>query len=239
MGYWVSPDPSIFGREDLLVFFAGDRTREEAVKALGTLDVAWVAWNVDGGLTVQVWPQDRRPRIDDLIDAVGGDPSGTAWVEHRTHPDLSLVDWRIIDVLLDHPRMLLEELCKSTGLSPKTVRKHVGILLRDELIYVITKVGALADSGELVYHLAVPGTIGLRELRQSLGDVGLVNEAQEPPMKYMLCRASDLADVTNKTQTVKKLPEVVSVVITLNRELLVATEFAHSLVREKIGLWKR
>ncbi len=40
-GYWVSPDPSIFGREDLLVFFAGDLTREEAVKALGTRDVAW------------------------------------------------------------------------------------------------------------------------------------------------------------------------------------------------------
>ncbi len=50
-------------------------------------------------------------------------------------------------------------------------------------------------------------------------------QAQEPPMKYLLCRASDLADVTRRTQTVSKLPDVVSVVITLNRELLVATEF--------------
>ncbi len=155
--YWVSPDPSIFGREDLLVFFARDRTREEAVKALGTRDVAWVAWKVDGGLTVQVWPSDRRPRVDELASAVGVGPSGTAWVEHRTRPDLSLVDWRIIDALLDHPRMLLEELSESTGLSPKTVRKHLGMLLRDELIYVTPKVGALADSGELVYHSAVTG----------------------------------------------------------------------------------
>ncbi len=49
-GYWVSPDPSIFGREDLLVFFRGEKSREEAVKALGARDVAWVAWKVDGGL---------------------------------------------------------------------------------------------------------------------------------------------------------------------------------------------
>ncbi len=51
-------------------------------------------------------------------------------------------------------------------------------------------------------------------------------------MKYLLCRASGLADVTSRIHMVRKLPGVVSVVITLNRELLVATEFAHSLVRD-------
>ncbi len=112
------------------------------------------------------------------------------------------------------------------------------MLLRDELTYVTPKVGALDDSGELVYHLAVTGKIGLGELLEALGDVALVNEAQQPPMKYLLCRASSLADVTSRTQMVRKLPEVVSVGVTLNRELSVAIEFAHSLVREKIGEWK-
>ncbi len=118
-GYWALPDPSIFGREDLLVFFPGDRTREEAVKTLGVRDVAWVAWKINGGLTVQVWPRDRGQGIDDLADSVGVSPDGQAWAEHHNRQPLSLVDWRIIDVLIDHPRMLLEELSESTGLSPR------------------------------------------------------------------------------------------------------------------------
>ena|SRR3989442_8202983 len=49
-GYWVTPDPTIFDRQDLLVFYQDERTREEAVKALAVRDVAFVAWKVDGRL---------------------------------------------------------------------------------------------------------------------------------------------------------------------------------------------
>lgn len=233
-GYWVSPDASIFGREDLLVFFRGERTREEAVKVLGVRDVAWVAWKVDGGLTVQMWPKDRKKDVDDLTSVVGESPSGHAWLEHRDHQPLSQADWRIIDALLDRPRIDLKELCKSTGLSPKTVRKHLEMLLREQIIYVEPRLGSLADPGEVVYPLAVTGGIGLGEVRRVLGDAVLVNETQEPQMKYLLCRANDLADVTSRIGLVSKLPGVESVVVSLNRELLVGTKFVHNLVGDKI-----
>lgn len=233
-GYWVSPNPSIFDRQDLLVFYQRERTRDDAVKALAVQDVAWVAWKIEGGLTVQVWPRQRGQPIQEFKKVLGETPSGEAWVEHDHHHSLSLADWRIIDVLLDEPRMGLEELCKATGLSPKTVRKHLGQLIHSESIYVTPRLGALADSGELVYHLAVSGNASLRELREPLGDAVLVNETQKPPMKYLLCRANDLADVTTRTGRVAKLPGIEQVRVTLNREILVATEFVHSLVREKI-----
>jgi len=49
----------------------------------------------------------------------------------------------------------------------------------------------------------------------------------------LLCRADDLAEVTVRTQAVRKLPGVDNVEVTLNRELLVGTDFLHSLIRAK------
>jgi len=77
----------------------------------------------------------------------------------------------------------------------------------------------------------------MRELRQVLGDAYAVGGAEQPPLKYLLCRANDLADVTTRTQAVSRLPGVESVRVTLNRELLVGNEFVHSLVRERIQQW--
>jgi len=232
-GYWVTPDPTIFDRQDLLVFYQDERTREEAVKALSVRDVAFVAWKVDGGLTVQLWPRNQKESVEELTRALGA-PSGQALAEHPPHPPLSLADWRIIDVLIDDPRIELERLCKSTGLSPKTVRKHLSGMIREEEIFITPRLGTLSGSGELVYHLMVDGRVGLSELRDALGDAVLVNETKDPPMKYLLCRAHDLADVTSRTAQTSKLPGVNSVRVTLNREILVATEFVHSLVRARI-----
>jgi len=110
--------PAVRDRQDLLVFYQDERTREEAVKALAVRDVAFVAWKVDGGLTVQVWPRNQKESLEELARMLG-EPSGQALAEHPPHRSLSLADWRIIDVLIDDPRIELERLCKSTGLSPK------------------------------------------------------------------------------------------------------------------------
>ncbi len=233
-GYWVTPDPTIFGRQDVLVFYADERTREDAVRALRIRDVAFVAWKVDGGLTVQLWPRNSKESVQELTKALGK-PYGQALSEHPPRGPLSLADWRIIDALLDDPRVGLGQLCDSTGLSPKTVRKHLSDMTRDEAIYITPKLGILSGSGELVYHLIVDGKVGLTDLRRSLGDAVLVNETKEPPMKYLLCRAHDLAEVTSRTAQTSKLFGARSVKVTLNREILVANQFIHSLIRERIA----
>src|SRR6266704_2345393 len=107
-------------------------------------------------------------------------------------------------------------------------------MIREEVIYITPRLGALSGSGELIYHLMVDGKVAFSELRRTLGDAVLVNETKDPPMKYLLCRAHDLADVTSRTAQTSKLPGVNFVRVTLNREILVATEFVHSLVRARI-----
>ena len=107
-------------------------------------------------------------------------------------------------------------------------------MIREEEIFITPRLGTLSGSGELVYHLMVDGKVAFSELRRVLGDTVLVNETKEPPMKYLLCSAHDLADVTSRTARTSKLPGVRSVRVTLNREILVATKFVHSLVRARI-----
>jgi DNA-binding Lrp family transcriptional regulator len=238
-GYWLYVDPFIFDRDDLMVFYKGDWKREDAVKALSADDVAFVAWKLDGGLTVQTWPMDPRKPVKDLTALLGARPSGQTLTEHQAHRKISAVDWRVMDALVNDPTIPVEDLVEKTGLSPKTVRKHLESLIGDRVIFVMPRLGSLADSGEVVYHLSVTGGVALNDLRRTLGEAFMISETHAPPMRYLLCRANDLADATSRTQATRKLPGVESVEVTLNRELLDGREFVHTLIRGKIKEWER
>ena len=67
-----------------------------------------------------------------------------------------------------------------------------------------------------------------------IGEVFLINQAQDPPLKYLLCRGTNLGDVTVKTNLLRKTPGVDSVNVSLNREIFIGTKFMHSLVRERL-----
>jgi len=238
-GYWLYIDPNALDLEDLMVFYRGDWEREDALKALDVEDVAFVAWKLDGSLSVQVWPRDRTKPIKDLTMALEARPSGQTFTKRQGEAQsLSLVDLRIMDALIDDPLTPFEELVRKTRLSQKTVRKHLQLLIKDETIFIMPRLGSLGEPGDLVYHLTVAGTVGRNELRRVLGEALVVSETSEPPLKYLLCRADDLAEVTVRTQAVRKLPGVDNVEVTLNRELMVGKEFVHSLIRRKIREWE-
>ena len=217
-----------------MFFYKGDWKREDALKALKVADVAFVTWKLDGGLSIQTWPTDRRTPLKNLTSALKAKPSGQAFTDRRQGRKTSLAGWRIIDALVDDPTMPFDHIVEKTGLSPKTVRRHLQSLLHDETIFILPRLGSLADSGEVVYHLAITGAVEIAQLRNALGEAYVIGDTHDPPMKYLLCRANDLAEVTARTQTAKRLPGVESVEVTLNRELLVATDFVHSMIRMKI-----
>jgi len=233
-GYWVSIVPAIFGRQDLLVSFDGEWSREEAVKALGAPDVAWVAWKVDGGVTIEVWPHDVKSAVATLQRFVGRDPTWQGVARPEWGGKLSSLDWRVLDVLIDDPRAAIDKLSASTGLSPKTVRKHLSGLIRGEAIYVVPRLGFLKDSGEIVYHLVVAGDASFADLKRVIGDAELIHETQDTPKKYLFCRAGSLGEMTSKNHAIERLPGVTSVQVSLNREMIFGTEFVHRLIRERI-----
>ena len=126
------------------------------------------------------------------------------------------------------------EILKTTRLSPKTVRKHLNRLLETKTISIDPLLGALTDSGELIYPLVVDGKISMDDVRRVMGESAQTHHTVEPPMKHVLCRASSLADVISKTRVLEKVQGVNHVTITLNREVLVSSGLRHSLIREEI-----
>jgi DNA-binding Lrp family transcriptional regulator len=233
-GYGLRIDPSIFGRDQLIASFQGEWTRKDLDKVLAAPDVAFAAWRLDGGLMGAVWSTGSGISIRKLADALGAKPSMGAFTGRRNLDPLSVLDLQIIDALIDDPTMPLKKIIELTGLSPKTIRKRLETLFESSIISILPRLGPKTGSGEVVYYLAVIGEVEMKEIHKLFGDAVLVNKTQKPPMKYLLCRESDLGSLTAKIKTLNKLPGVKSVTTTLNRELLFATGFMHSLVREQI-----
>lgn len=227
-------DSSVFDRDDLLLFFDGDFSRKSVLAAFAAPDISWVAWKVDGRLHLRLWTKNEREATDNVRKILGVRPSIRAFRPRKRRAPLSITDLLIMDALVDDPKVPFGDLLKSTGLSPKTARKHLNLLLETKTISIDPLLGALTDSGALIYPLAVAGRVSMDEVRRIMGESAQTHYTLEPPMKHVLCRASSLADVITKTRMLEKVQGVQSVTITLNREVLVSTDLRHSLIRQQI-----
>lgn len=227
-------DSSVFDRGDVLLFFDGEYSRKTVLAAFAAPDVTWVAWKVDGRIHLRLWTKNEREGTANLAKILGVRPSRRAFKPRKRRAPLSITDLSIMDALVDNPKVPFGELLKTTGLSPKTVRKHLNLLLETKTISIDPLLGALTDSGELIYPLVVDGSASMDDVRKIMGESAQTHHTIEPPMKHVLCRASSLADMISKTRVLEKVQGVNYVTITLNREVLVSTDLRHSLIREEI-----
>jgi DNA-binding Lrp family transcriptional regulator len=234
-GFMLSIDSSVFDCNDLLLFFQNDFSRKTILKAFTAPDVSWVVWKMDGQMIVRLWTKNEREASDNLAKILGVRPSMQAHPPRKKRgTPVSIMDLSIMDALVDDPKVSFDEIIKSTRLSPKTVRKHLNRLLETKTISVDPILGALTDSGELIYPLVVAGSVSMDDVRKIMGETAQIRHTLEPPMKYVLCKASSLADLITKTRALENVQGVESVTISLNREMLVSTDLRHSLIREEI-----
>jgi DNA-binding Lrp family transcriptional regulator len=228
-------DSSVLDRDDLLLFFHGNFSRKAVLAAFAAPDISWVAWKVDGRITLRLWTKTEREATDNLAKILGVKPSMQALTPRKKRrTPLSIIDLSIMDALVDDPKIPFGELVKTTGLSPKTVRKHLNLLLETKTISIDPLLGALTDSGELIYPLVVAGAVSIDEVQQIIGESAQTHHTLEPPMKHVLCRAGSLAEVVTKTRTLENVRGIKYVTISLNREVLVSTDIRHSLIRDGI-----
>jgi DNA-binding Lrp family transcriptional regulator len=195
---------------------------------------------MDGQMIVRLWTKNEREASDNLAKILGVRPSVQAHPPRKKKDTpVSITDLSIMDALVDNPKVPFDEIIKSTRLSPKTVRKHLNRLLETKTISVDPILGALTDSGELIYPLVVAGSVSMDDVRKIMGETAQIRHTLEPPMKYVLCKASSLADLITKTRTLENVQGVESVTISLNREMLVSIDLRHSLIREEIRKLKK
>jgi DNA-binding Lrp family transcriptional regulator len=239
-GFMLSIDSSVFDCNDLLLFFHDDFSRKTILKAVAAPDVSWVVWKMDGQMIVRLWTKNEREASDNLAKILGVRPSVQAHPPRKKKgTPVSITDLSIMDALVDDPKVSFDEIIKSTRLSPKTVRKHLNRLLETKTISVDPILGALTDSGELIYPLLIAGKVSMDDVRKIMGETAQIRHTLEPPMKYVLCKASSLADLITKTRALENVQGVESVTISLNREMLVSTDLRHSLIREEIRKLKK
>ena len=234
-GFMLVIDSSVFDRDDLLLFFHDNFSRKSVLAAFAAPDVSWVAWKVDGRITLRLWTKNEHEATDNLSKILGVRPSMRALTARKKRrAPLSITDLSIMDALVDYPKVPFGGLLKYTGLSPKTVRKHLNRLLETKTISVDPILGALTDSGALIYPMVVAGKISMDEVRRVMGESAQTHHTLEPPMKHVLCRASSLAEVITKTRAMENVQGIKYVTISLNREVLVSTDLRHSLISEEI-----
>lgn|ERR687897_703532 len=233
-GYMLTINPSLFGRVDLFLTFRGDFKLKSAQAAVAAPDVSWVRLKLDGQLFMGLWTRDVDRSIDYMTRILGVRPSKQALTPRMRHAPISITDLSIMDALVDNPIMPFDELVKSTGLSPKTIRKHLNTLLETKSISIEPFLGALTDSGELVYTLVIAGSVSMDEVRRIIGEAEQLHHTVDPPIKHVLCRASSLPEVLSKTHMLENVQGVESVTLSLDREMLVSTELRHSLIKEEI-----
>lgn len=234
-GFMLVIDSSVFDRDDLLLFFHDNFSRKSVLAAFAAPDVSWVAWKVDGRITLRLWTKNEHEATDNLSKILGVRPSMRALTARKKRrAPLSITDLLIMDALVDYPKVPFGGLLKYTGLSPKTVRKHLNRLLETKTITVDPILGALTDSGALIYPMVVAGKISMDEVRRVMGESAQTHHTLEPPMKHVLCRASSLAEVITKTRAMENVQGIKHVTISLNREVLVSTDLRHSLISEEI-----
>lgn len=234
-GFMLVIDSSVFDRDDLLLFFHDNFSPKSVLAAFAAPDVSWVAWKVDGRITLRLWTKNEHEATDNLSKILGVRPSMRALTARKKRrAPLSITDLLIMDALVDYPKVPFGGLLKYTGLSPKTVRKHLNRLLETKTISVDPILGALTDSGALIYPMVVAGKISMDEVRRVMGESAQTHHTLEPPMKHVLCRASSLAEVITKTRAMENVQGIKYVTISLNREVLVSTDLRHSLISEEI-----
>ena len=105
LGYGLWVDPIVFGRQEVLVFFERDRTREQVIRALKAPDVSYIGWKLDGGLTVGVWSDNIGRSTRELSLALGEKPSGHAVTGTGDLQPLSILDFMVVDALIDNPKI--------------------------------------------------------------------------------------------------------------------------------------
>jgi len=238
-GYMLTINPSLFERVELVLSFPGNFKLKSAQAAVAAPDVSWVRLKQDGQMFVGLWTCDEEKSIDHMRKILGVGPSGRARRPRRRHLPVSIIDLSIMDALVDDPKVPFGELLKTTGLSPKTVRKRLNMLLETKTIYIEPLLGALTDSGVLVYPMVIVGRVSMDEVRRIMGEAEQLHYAVEPPVKHILCRASSLPEVMSKTLVLEKVQGVESVTLSLDREMLVSAELRHSLIREEIRKFEK
>jgi DNA-binding Lrp family transcriptional regulator len=238
-GFAAYLDPSVFGKEESIVRFAGPHGRDACLRAVRERDVVLVAHKVDRGVTTLVWLDAATDVVDRLARAFDAKPSFQTRTPARTVPELSPLDWRVLRACIDAPKHKAADLAERAGLSPRTAVRRRDALIASRVLSIKPNTGLFSGGGDVVYTLGLFGTVPFAEARRILGDCMVLNSFDRPPSRYLLGRADDLSEAIRRTDELRAHPGVTGVELALNREMWFNTDTLRHAVDAKLKAWGR
>jgi len=242
-GFYVTPAARVFGRHRHIFAFLEVETEPNLKDVLDVEDVANVFRGRPGMIMVNTFdPSPEAGPPARLLKLMGRPPYGAVLPdspEEISEKDavLSPLDWRVLDVLVDGPRVPLRELARRTGLTARTVRKRRDALVAKHLLTVSPIIDTSREPGLIVYsgYVTVKRKSDLRHVRAP----GLVWAwaHHEPPAAAIFGCAATYAEAQEAEHTLESLPGVTRVVLTVARGGGEAKQRLHEWIRAELARW--
>ncbi len=242
-GYFALPAAELLGRESFIA--TATPTLSESIfpmKLLAENDVVWAVRKHDGTITMCVYlPPGSDPATVGLRREAGWTVSRAKKGPEAKDAIISELDGRIIDALIDHPRVENAELARRTGLPVATVKDRRDALVKKRVFTVRPALLMRQGLGTILFDLKIQlrSKDGAEKVRAAVDRGLVIQESDDPPTLLFLTRAHTIPGIYDMQSRIASLPEVQEVSFTIYREAAVARERLHAWVKEAVARQKK
>ncbi len=241
--FQVVPRASILRRFGKLFIWNGLESEPSFRKCLDREDVVLVWRAAQGLFAINLYSVTGELDCPaGLVKLLGRAPDQCVLMDspHEAgQPDsvLSPLDWRVLDVLLENPRIPLVELAKRTGLTPRTVRKRRDALVSSRRLDVTPTLDTTREPGLIVFAAYVRLETQAAVPALQPDNLTLVRTHHAPPAAVFSGHAENLAEFRNLERTLGSSPGVLGVDIIVPRGAAVASGRLREWVWVELARW--
>jgi DNA-binding Lrp family transcriptional regulator len=155
---------------------------------------------------------------------------------------LSSLDLRILPVLIRQPRASLKELAASTGLSPKTVRRHRDAMFANGLFILFPVIHVARARGLVLYNAYAQGAkvpSNAQRILSALPRCRLITTRTNPPGVWMIGWADSMAEVADVEAHLRGLPGVERAGIIMRQRVDFAVDRIEGWIQEEQAKWAK
>ena len=238
-GYLGLPAAELFGREAVIA--TATAVVSESIfpaKLVAEKDVAWVARKHDGTIVMCLYlPPGTDPASVGLRRENGWSVSRPPKGPDAKDTSLTETDGRIIDALIDHPRVELAELSRRTGLPVPTVKDRRDALVKKRVFTIRPALLMRQGPGTILFELKVQlrAKDGAEKVRRAVDRGLVIHESEQPPTLLFLTRAHTIPGIYDMQSRIASLPDVHEVSFTIYREAAVATDRLHAWLSDAMA----
>jgi DNA-binding Lrp family transcriptional regulator len=240
-GFYVLPVAAIFHRHWQVLNFVLKASEPDLSELLEVEDVVMIWRGRPRTIMVNVYTEKHNEgppsRLERLI---GGHPAEILFPDPPSgNPSMervSLLNWRIMDALLDNPVASVAQLAEITELGARTARKHRDILVSRGLVRVLPGFNTSLESGMILFSGQIVCKTAADLDSIHVRGMFVMHQLFNPPAIWVFGHAPTYAHLQEIETQLKENPKVVRAELMPSRGGAFARERLHGWIRKEIVL---